>query len=157
MVQRYALVSQWHLTAPIDRVWSALYEVGEWPRWWPYVKAVEEIEKGEPSGIGAVRLYTWGSRLPYNLSFTMRVTVVERPRRLEGVAEGALEGVGRWQLAAEDDTTWVRYDWQVVTKRAWMVAMAPVLAPVFRWNHGQVMSAGARGLAKYLGVNLLAG
>jgi hypothetical protein len=47
--------------------------------------------------------------------------------------------------------------WQVATSRAWMNALAPVLAPAFRWNHGAVMAAGARGLASHLGVELLAG
>jgi hypothetical protein len=33
--------------------------------------------------------------------------------------------------------------------------MAPILAPAFRWNHGQVMAEGGRGLARRLGVSLL--
>jgi hypothetical protein len=37
-----------------------------------------------------------------------------------------------------------------------MNALAPLLEPVFRWNHHQVMAEGGRGLAKYLGVRLLA-
>jgi len=49
----------------------------------------------------------------------------------------------------------VRYDWQVLTSRAWMNALAPILAPMFRWNHGEVMAEGARGLARYLGVQQL--
>ena len=30
------------------------------------------------------------------------------------------------------------------------------LAPVFAWNHDQVMAAGGRGIARHLGVRLLA-
>jgi hypothetical protein len=36
-----------------------------------------------------------------------------------------------------------------------MNVLAPVLAPAFRWNHGQVMAVGGRGLAAHLGVRLL--
>jgi Polyketide cyclase / dehydrase and lipid transport len=156
-MKRYELVSHWHLAAPIDRVWDAIFEVSVWPRWWKYVLAVDELAKGLPSGVGAVRRFRWGSALPYQLSFTMRSTIVERPNLLEGEASGELMGLGRWMLTADGNTTHVRYDWQVETGRQWMSALAPVLAPVFRWNHGKVMAAGARGLAQFLGVELLDG
>jgi Polyketide cyclase / dehydrase and lipid transport len=156
-MKRYELVSHWHLAAPIVRVWDAIYEVSAWPRWWKYVLAVDELEKGLPSGVGAVRRFLWGSALPYQLSFTMRSTIVERPNLMEGEASGELMGLGRWTLTADGNTTHVQYDWQVETGRQWMSALAPVLAPVFRWNHGKVMAAGARGLSQFLGVKLLEG
>jgi uncharacterized protein YndB with AHSA1/START domain len=151
----YTLVTEWHLDAPIGRVWQALFEVDAWPTWWPYVRAVQLIEAGDASGVGAVRRYTWGSRLPYTLSFDMRTTIVQAPHWLEGEASGELAGNGRWTLTDQVSTTRVRYDWTVTTTRAWMNALAPMLAPVFRWNHGQVMAAGGQGLAKHLGAQLL--
>jgi len=54
-MKRYALVTEWHLDAPIERVWQAIYDVAAWPRWWPYVLSVEELEPGDASGVGAVR------------------------------------------------------------------------------------------------------
>lgn len=128
-MERYELTSHWHLAARIDRVWDAIYEVSAWPRWWKYVLAVGELEKGLPSAIGVVRRFRWGSALP---CFSMPTTVVERPNRLEGEASGELIGLGRWTLAEDGATTRVRYDWQVETGRKWMSALAPVLAPVFR-------------------------
>jgi uncharacterized protein YndB with AHSA1/START domain len=151
----YELVTEWHLDAPIGRVWDALYDVDGWPRWWKYVLAVETVEPGDDRGVGAVRRYTWGSRLPYRLSFNMRSTVVEPPHVLAGEAAGELNGAGRWTLTEDGATTRARYDWNVATSRAWMNALAPLLAPAFRWNHGQVMADGARGLARHLGVRLL--
>jgi uncharacterized protein YndB with AHSA1/START domain len=41
--------------APIDRVWNALYDVAAWPRWWKCGRAVEELEKGDAAGVGALR------------------------------------------------------------------------------------------------------
>jgi uncharacterized protein YndB with AHSA1/START domain len=154
-MNRFSLVTYWHLEAPIDRVWEAIVAVEEWPRWWRYVHRVEAMEKGDAAGCGALRRYTWSSRLPYRLSFAMRVTRVERPSSLEGVAEGDLTGTGRWHLASEDGTTRVRYDWTVITTKSWMNALAPLLQPAFRWNHNQVMAEGGRGLARHLGVRLL--
>lgn len=153
---QYALVTHWHLAAPIHEVWEAIVAVEHWPRWWRYVRAVVELQKGGEDGLGAVRRYTWSSKLPYRLSFEMRVCAVERPLFLEGIASGELNGTGRWYLAPDGDTTHVRYEWTVVTGKRWMNLLAPVLEPAFRWNHNQVMAEGGRGLARHLGVRLLA-
>lgn len=155
-MRQYSLVTYWHLDAPIERVWEALVAAEDWPRWWRFVEAVVELEKGDAGGLGAVRRYTWSSRLPYRLSFEMRTTALERPTFLEGVAAGDLNGVGRWQLRPIEDTCRVQYKWTVSTGKGWMNLLAPVLAPVFARNHDQVMLEGGRGLARYLGVDLIA-
>jgi hypothetical protein len=85
----------------------------------------------------------------------MRASVVERPNFMEGIASGELSGRGRWHLKAENGTTRVRYEWTVETTKPWMNLFAPLLAPAFRWNHGQVMAEGGRGLARHLGVALV--
>jgi uncharacterized protein YndB with AHSA1/START domain len=151
----FALVSQWLIAAPIDKVWDEIHAVEEWPKWWKYVRRVQELRKGDDSGVGAVRRYTWTSRLPYSLSFDMRVTRVERPYLLEGDAIGELTGSGRWTLSETPSGTQIRYEWNVATTRTWMNLLAPVLGPAYRWNHGEVMRAGARGLAARLGARLL--
>jgi len=154
-LNQYALVTYWHLAAPIDAVWDAINKVEDWPRWWRYVKAVVELQKGDANGVGAIRRFTWTSRLPYALTFEMRASVVERPTFMEGIASGELAGHGRWRLAPEGATTRVRYEWTVGTTKPWMNLLAPLMAPAFRWNHGQVMAEGGRGLARHLGVTLL--
>ena len=126
------LASHWHFAAPIECIWDGLYAVEAWPKWWRYVIAVDELERGDDSGMGALGRYTWGSRLPYRLSFSMRTTVVDPPQLLEGIAQGELNGLGRWTLAQQGVHTHVRYDWQVATSGAWMNALAPMLAPIFR-------------------------
>jgi hypothetical protein len=136
-------------------VWDAIFAVEDWPRWWHYVQAFIELRKGDAKGVGAVRRLTWSSALPYRLSFEMGVTAVERPTSMEGIASGELAGRGRWRLEADGATTRVRYDWTVATTRPWMNFAAPVLQPVFRWNHGRVMAEGGRGMARRLGVELL--
>jgi len=151
----YALVTHWHLGAPIERVWDAIYGVEDWPRWWRFVDAVLVVQKGDANGVGAVRRFTWTSRLPYALTFEMRSSAVDRPTFMEGIASGELTGRGRWRLAAEGETTRVSYEWTVVTTKPWMNLLGPLLAPAFRWNHGQVMAEGGRGIARHLGVELL--
>ncbi len=155
--KRYSLVTRWVLEAPIERVWDALTVPAEWPRWWRYVESVSELEPGQANGLGALRRYVWSSRLPYRLAFEMRTTGIERPFAIEGVASGELNGIGRWDLReVGEDTTRVQYTWTVATDKAWMNALAPLLAPVFEWNHDQVMRSGGEGLARHLGATLLA-
>jgi len=154
-LNRYALTTHWHVAAPIDTVWDAIHEVEDWPRWWRYVRSVVELRKGDANGVGAIRRFTWTSRLPYALTFEMRASAVERPTFMEGIASGELSGHGRWYLAPEGATTRVRYEWTVGTTKPWMNLLAPLMAPAFRWNHGQVMAEGGRGLARHLGVALL--
>ncbi|MBV9400285.1 MAG: SRPBCC family protein [Bryobacterales bacterium] len=153
-MSRYTLVTSWTLETGVDRVWRALRATREWPSWWKYVERVEEIEPGDSDGVGALARYTWSSRLPYRLTFDMRTTVLQ-PDRIEGVASGDLKGHGRWDLRDEGGRAKADYTWSVDTDKAWMNLLAPVLAPVFAWNHGEVMREGGRGLARHLGTKLV--
>ena len=152
---QFALITKWHLEAPQTTVWDAIYDTDRWPLWWPYVVRVEELDRGEADGVGAVRRLTWKTRLPYQLSFEVRSTRVEAPRVLEGYATGELEGTGLWRLASAGALTIVRYDWTVDVTKPWMALIAPLARPIFKWNHDEVMRAGGEGLAKLLGGKLL--
>jgi len=151
----FELVTHWQLAAPVERVWHALTEAEEWPRWWRYVREVEQRRPGDEHGVGAVRRFAWSSRLPYGLAFDVEVVESVRNRRLRGRASGQLEGEGLWELFPVGDTTRVRYTWRVELTRPWMRSLAPLAAPLFRWNHEGVMRAGGEGLARHLGVRLI--
>ena len=155
MNARYALTTQWWIECPVEPVWDALTAPETWPRWWRYVDSVVPIQAGDADGIGAVRRYTWSSRLPYRLVFDMETTVLVKRSRIEGVAQGELCGTGRWDIAPDARGTRVRYVWRVATAKRWMNRLAPLLAPVFAWNHDQVMAEGGLGLARHLGVRCL--
>jgi hypothetical protein len=47
-------------------------------------------------------------------------------------------------------------DWDVTTSKRGMNMLAPVARPVFEYNHDVVMRWGGEGLARRLGVRLLA-
>jgi uncharacterized protein YndB with AHSA1/START domain len=146
-VTRFDLASEWRLATPIERVWAELSAPDNWPQWWRAVRKVELLADGDPAtGVGARRMFTWGTALPYTLSFEMTATRVEPMTILEGRAHGELDGTGRWTLRSEGDGTYVRYDWMVDITRPWQVALAPVLRPVFAWNHNVVMGWGLQDL-----------
>jgi hypothetical protein len=153
-MRAYEFVTIWRVQAPLETVWNEIYHTEAWPTWWKGVESVEEIRKGDESGVGSVHRYTWKSKLPYRLSFEMETVRVEPPVLMEGIASGELAGRGLWQLSSAGSETIARYDWKVETTKRWMNLLAPVARPVFKWNHNVVMSWGAEGLAKRLGVSV---
>ena len=67
---------------------------------------------------------------------------------LRGREEQVDEGV--WRLREGDGGTGVEYTWRVGLDKGWMRALAPLLRPVFAWNHNAVMAAGEDGLRRLL-------
>jgi uncharacterized protein YndB with AHSA1/START domain len=148
----FVLVSNWRIAASRERVWEALKHPVEWPRWWPFVKAVDELDAGDAEGVGARYRFHWASRLPYSIRLLTTVVEIRKPERIVARAEGDLSGTGTWLLDERDGETAVEYTWSVDLDRAWMRALLPILRPAFAWNHNAVMTAGEIGLARHLGV-----
>jgi uncharacterized protein YndB with AHSA1/START domain len=146
----FDLVSHWRLQAPIEQVWAALVATDDWPRWWPQVQRVTLLREGGPDGVGSVRRIDWTTRLPYRLVIEVETTELLRPQCLRGRSRGQLDGEGLWLLRAEDGHTEVTYVWRVHLVQRWMRWLAPLLAPLFRWNHASVMRAGEVGLRRHL-------
>ncbi|MCG3191922.1 MAG: hypothetical protein DIJKHBIC_01151 [Thermoanaerobaculia bacterium] len=155
MPRSYSFVTVWHLDAPVDRLWDALLLTERWPEWWPSVTSVVELQPGGPDGLGSVRRFSWKGRLPYSLSFDMRLTELVSLLRISGIASGELQGQGTWLLDPAGETTRVTYTWTVHTTKPWMNLLAPVLGFAFRWNHDYVMNTGGVGLARHLGCRLI--
>jgi hypothetical protein len=155
-VAAYGFLTTWLLQSPVDPVWDAIYDAERWPEWWRGVESVVELEPGDEQKVGSLSRHRWRSRLPYAVEFESRTTRVEPPHLIEGAATGELAGEGRWRLFERDGLTAVLYEWNVSTTRAWMNRLAPLARPAFRWNHDWVMRQGGRGLARRLGVRLLA-
>jgi hypothetical protein len=151
----YHFLTLWKVAAPQAAVCQAIEDSLAWPQWWPGVEQVEELDPGDAEGIGSIRRYTWKGRLPYRLTFDIRVTRALRRHMVEGIASGDVEGVGCWHFAAEGDNTLVRYEWKVRPALRWMCLLSPLASPVFRWNHDLLMRQGGIGLARRLNTRLL--
>lgn len=153
---QYSFLTTWLLASPREPVFEAIYDEAGWPEWWRGVEVAEELRPGNELGIGTVSRMVWRSLLPYRVEFEVTATKVERPSLMEGQAVGDLEGTGRWRLLEQDGVTAVLYEWNVATTKPWMNRMAPLLRPVFEWNHDWVMRRGGEGIAKHLDCELLA-
>ena len=157
MLKKYSFVTCWELKAPLAEVWNSIYNSMEWPQWWKGVYKVVELKPNDDKGINGVRVYTWKSVLPYELTFAMRLTECEPMKRMKGMAFGELEGTGEWVLKESDDIVQVHYYWDVVTTKKWMNKLSFLLKPLFSLNHNVVMRWGAKGLAKKLRCELIKG
>jgi hypothetical protein len=148
--RRFEYVTEWRFDAPIESVWAALTDVEQWPEWWPHVREVHTLSPGGADDLGAVRRLRWSSRLPYG--FTLDVKTIEAlpMARLRGRATGDMAGTGLWELWRDGTGTRLRYTWNLALYTRWMRLAAPLMAPVFRWNHEGVMRAGMRGLERWL-------
>jgi len=146
----FVLVSHWHVPAGRERVWQVLRNTRDWPAWWRYVASVDEVERGDASGVGALHRYRWTSRLPYALTLTTRTVEVREGEYIRARAEGDLDGEGIWQLSDEGNGTLVTYTWRVALTKRWMRSLAPLLRPLFTWNHNAVMAAGEAGMNAWL-------
>jgi hypothetical protein len=149
----YRFVTEWRLRAPIDTVFGLIEDTEAWPSWWPSVRAVERLRAGDENLIGATDRMTFVGKLPYQLSFDMRVTRREPPTALVGAATGELEGVGDWSLRADGEWTVVRYVWSLRTTPAWMNLLGPLpfVDEIFALNHHAVMRDGLKGIRSRLG------
>lgn len=147
----YEFVTVWRFDAPLERVWEEIKSSERWHEWWKGVLKVVECKEGDANGVGSIRRSTWKSALPYTLEFDSEIVRVEPMTLIEARAFGELEGAGLWTLTAESaNLTRVQYDWRVKTTKAWMIYLAPVARPFFRWNHNVIMNWGGDGLAKKL-------
>jgi uncharacterized protein YndB with AHSA1/START domain len=152
----FDLVSHWRIDAPVPRVWQAIVQTEHWPRWWPGVEGVRRLSDGDAQGVGRQQQISFRTGLGYRLQLVLEVTEVLREERLRARAAGTLAGEGIWLLhqalpeaGGHTDVTFV---WRVTLPPGILRWTAPLLAPLFRWNHKRVMRAGRTGLTRYLGL-----
>lgn len=133
----YAFSGTWTLEASPSRVHEVLVDLEHYPEWWPQVLAVASL--GEDLARVLCR-----STLPYTLDLQVRALRRE-PSVLEVAVDGDLEGWAAWRLT--DLGTRTRLDFvQEVTARGWLACLSPVVRPLLRWNHAQMMAGCVGGL-----------
>jgi uncharacterized protein YndB with AHSA1/START domain len=143
-------VTEWHIDAPVERVWDVLLDSGRWPTWWKGFRAVEQLSAGEPSGRGMRIRQSWRSHLPYTLVLDLEITDIQRHRLLAGRTSGDMAGSCTWSFEPADGGTAVRFVMDVRPTRWWMNLPVPFAGRVFAWNFDAVMRWGAEGITRVL-------
>jgi hypothetical protein len=151
----YRSLTEWHVEAPVDRVWGAILDYRRWPDWWKGFTTVEQLRPGDDSGVGTVLRQGWRSLLPYTLTFDLEITGVERHARLGGKVTGDLEGSCAWTFEPGDGTTVVGFLMDVHPARWWMNLPVPFAKRIFAANVDAVMGWGGEGLGRLLGADVI--
>jgi hypothetical protein len=145
----YSFVTHWRFDAPLEQVWNELDAAERYTLWWPSIVAYSDLTP-EIHGRGARAERVVRGLLPYQLRYTTTVTRYEPLREIAYDAVGDLNGQGRFVLSCEGGRTHVVFYWDVSTSGRWLNLLAPLLKPLFAWNHNWVMGQGERGLAARL-------
>jgi hypothetical protein len=144
----YRFVTRWRVRGTCERVADVLGDTDRIASWWPSVyRECEVIERGGAHGLGRRVAVTTQGFLPYAIRW--RFTVVEEsyPHGSRILAEGDLEGEGRWTLAQDGDDVAVTYDWRVRANKPLLRRFGRWLRPLFALNHDYTMRQGLRGLS----------
>ncbi len=145
----YALVTIWHVDAPLAQVWDIIADVEHWSEWWTSIKRVHVTEPGGARGVGRRMQITLRLPLHLSLSFKVRVTRAEPPNLLEfTLADGA--SADQFYLTGSGRGTLFRYDWTIWTTSRWLDWSMPLARPIIAWFHNAAMREGRRGLAQRL-------
>lgn len=151
----YNFITLWKFDAPVEKVYEAVHNADNYHLWWKGQGHVQTIKPGDSVGKGAIKRFTTRSVLPYSLVYEGVVLDVVPYKKIEGTTSGDLQGHGIWTFEQVNGASAVKYYWNVKTTGFWMNLLAPILKPVFAWNHDVVMKWGGEGLAQYLGCRLL--
>ena len=147
----YSFTTIWKFDAPLEKVWTEIECIEQWPQWWNQLLSVEKLQQGDENGIGGVYRLRFRSAMRYVVQFDSHVVEVDELKCIRALAFGELEGTGTWKFSTDENGhTIVQYEWDVKTNKWWMNLIAPFAKPVFVWNHNQLMRNGGESLAKRL-------
>lgn len=76
------------INAPIEKVWSLVDRLEEWPQWMPSIKKIERVSAGPLSAGSQLSVTAKVSRLTVNLLMTVTEFVPQRSVVMKGKALG---------------------------------------------------------------------
>jgi hypothetical protein len=140
----YRFRDVWSVPADAPRVFDALVDLLNWPRWWPDVRTARQIDDDTAE-------LTCRAVLPYVLTFRLhRVTQDADAGLLRVDMTGDLDGYCEAVVHRGDDSSRLAIDQRVAITKPLLRALAPIARPFFTANHAAMMWRGQRGLRGYL-------
>jgi len=122
-----------------DEVWRAMASVGDYRRWWPWLRALE----AEALAAGDVWTCVVQPPLPYRLTFEVRLVDVVAPSDITAEVTGDVVGRARLAVRELPAGTEIRLQsWLGPGSRA-LQAVAAVARPLVRRGHDWVFDTGA--------------
>ncbi len=143
------------LAAPPAAVWEALSEPRRFEAWWGWLG--EFSVDGDGLVDGAVLSGLVSPPVPYRMRVTVRLERCERPRRIDAVVAGDLEGSAFLELRPDGDGTSAEVAWRIEMMQRSMRLAARVAAPLLRWGHDRVVEMTVAGFRRHLRSGLAPG
>lgn len=147
--QSYHFVSNWTVHAQLIEAEKVIHNVPTWRLWWRDLKSVNVIRE-TPNYVGSEFEGVWGSASGYKLHMHIVITAFEAGKSIAFDATGDLDGGGTWQFETNGQNTSMRIVWDVATTKTWMNIGAPILRPIFEYNHSLLMRRAEVSLNEYL-------
>ena len=147
---RYVFRSRWELASPPSDVFDALYDLANYPGWWPQVRAVHRFDEDHHKMV--VRSF-----LPYEIDYTLiRETSDRAQGLLRGRVEGDIVGTIEWRINPSPSGCVAYFFEDVETTLEVLNLLAPVARWMFEFNHQLMMRDGHLGLSAYVSGRTLA-
>ena len=136
--------STWSVEGSAADVFHVLNNIGDYPRWWPEIRAVRLLDEAHAE-------VDIRAALPYWLRIQLEKEIADEAGGiLRTRISGDLDGWSSWSITAVGGACLLRFDEEVVTTKRVMNALAPIARPLFRLNHTLMMRHGEQGLRRFL-------
>ena len=140
----YRFRDVWSVAANTALVFDTLVDLLNWPRWWPDVRAVRQVDDDTAE-------LTCRAVLPYALTFRVHRAAQNADAGLLRVdMTGDLDGYCEAVVHRGDHGSRLAIDQRVAVTKPLLRALAPIARPFFTANHAAMMRRGQRGLRGYL-------
>jgi uncharacterized protein YndB with AHSA1/START domain len=140
-VVRYRFVDEWLVPAAPEWVYGLLSCPREYPDWWGDAFLEGEGDVGPAAPGKRAHLVTRG-RLPYRLLWELVCLEATAPTKLVSRIDGDFVGRGTWTITPTDTGARAVLEWDVEVRKGIVRHLAPLLRPVFAWNHRWAMQRG---------------
>lgn len=147
---KYELKFVWKIKAPLEDVWSIVFNSLAWTNWWKSIMYVNETVKGFDTGEGSLRYYIIKGFLPHNIKYSCITTHVEQYSLIEGDIHGDIKGTIKWRFSEENEFTIIHGIWKVYDTKPLTYLASFLLYFIFKRNYKAIFSDGAKDLGRHL-------
>jgi hypothetical protein len=148
--EQYHFKTEWRFRAPLERVWTVVLDIENYPPRWKNFRRVRLI-RGDGKSVGSVIECEVRGSLPYSLTYQLEVLEAMRLTHILLRSTGDLVGTGRWEFSEPaPGATLAVYYWEVSTTNPLLNLVAPLARGALARNHERVMANGYAALRPYV-------
>ena len=129
-------------------LWSTLEDTDRYQAWWPWLR--EFSSEGDPLVTGSVMRGTVVPPLPYRMRIEVELVRCVRPKEVDALVHGDLEGSASLRLSAAGKRARAEVSWSVEMMQRPMRLASRVAHPVLKRGHDFVVELTVGGFRRHL-------